>query len=55
MIFECPKLKKTSRKKAPKKKAMMDTWEDLDAEQEGTKSQEEENSCKSLLHGRYSL
>ena len=27
---ECPKLKKSSRKKAPKKKAMMATWEDLD-------------------------
>ena len=30
-----PKLKKNSRKKAPKKKAMMATWEDLDEEQEG--------------------
>ena len=30
--LECPKLKKSSRKKAPKKKAMMTTWEDLDEE-----------------------
>ena len=27
--FECPKLKKSSRKKTPKKKAMMVIWEDL--------------------------
>ena len=30
---ECPKLKKNSKKKAPKKKAMMTIWEDLDEEQ----------------------
>ena len=39
---ECPKLKKSSRKKAHKKKTMIATWEDLDEKQEGTKSQEEE-------------
>ena len=30
--FACPKLKKSSRKKAPKNKTMMATWEDLDEE-----------------------
>ena len=29
---ECPKLKKSSKKKEPKKKAMMATWKDLDEE-----------------------
>ena len=40
--LECPRLKKNLKKKAPKKKAMMATQEDLDEEQEGPKSQEEE-------------
>ena len=29
---ECPRLKKNLKKKAPKKTAMMATWEDLDEE-----------------------
>ena len=45
---ECPKLKKNSKKKAPKKKAMMATWKDLDKEQEGTKSQEKEEIVTNL-------
>ena len=42
VISKCPRLKDTSKKKTPKKKAMMATWEDLDEEQENTESQEEE-------------
>ena len=37
---ECPRLKKTSKKKTPMKKAIMATWEDLDEEQDNIESQE---------------
>ena len=40
---ECPTLKK-----APKKKAMMATWEDLDEEQENAESQGEEEIIANL-------
>ena len=33
---ECPRLKKSLKKKAPMKKAMMTTWQDLDEEQKGS-------------------
>ena len=45
---EYPKLKKSSRKKAPKKKVMMAIWKDLDKDQEGTESQEEEEIVANL-------
>ena len=45
---ECPKLKKNS-----KKKAMMATWEDLERRNRITRRGGD--SCKSMLHGRYSL
>ena len=35
---ECPRLKKVSKKKITKKKAMMATWEDLDEDQENAES-----------------
>ena len=46
---KCPKLKKSSGKKAPKKKAMMATWEDLDEEQKGIGSQEVEEIDSSSI------
>ena len=35
---ECPRLKKNLKKKTPKKKAIMASWEDMDKEQEGIES-----------------
>ena len=46
--LECPRLKKNLKKKAPKKKDMMATWEDLAKEQEGLESQEEEEVVANL-------
>ena len=58
ICFECeeprhlrtkyPKLKKSSKKKTPDKKAMMATWEELDEEQEHAKSQEEKEIVANL-------
>ena len=45
---ECPRLKKNSKKKTCKKKAMMATWENLDEEQESLESQEEEEVVANL-------
>ena len=45
---ECPRLKKASKKKITKKKAMMATWKDLDEEQENAKSHEEEEIVANL-------
>ena len=48
MRSKCPKLKKSSKKKTPKKKAMIAALEYLDEEQEGAKSQEEEEIAVNL-------
>ena len=47
---ECPKLKKNSKKKAPKQKAMMATREDLDEEKESVESQDKEEIVANLCY-----